>query len=222
MTATAPRLAALEQQIRKQAREALEADIRTRFETVIALAPDDSARDTLQTLLEETVKARTEQAEDEALEAFLRRSTPTMDVARFFNPRMVKLGSDGNETSAHHCAVLLPDFGVTFDSRKPPRADNWQHAKELASQISLFGADDWQLAPLRYAQLIIDRTRCAPALNTDLFPNHPTDDWYWTATEHATASESAWVVLLHHGGVYSNVRYDSGYVLGCRLAPASQ
>ena len=222
MTATAPRLAALEQQIRKQAREALEADIRARFETVIALAPDDRGRDARRVGQEGTARGRTEQSENEALEAFLRRSTPTMDADRFFNPRMVKLGADGNETSANHCAVLLPDFGVTFDTRKPPLADNWQHAKELASQISLFGADDWQLAPLRYAQLIIDRTRYAPALNTDFFPNHPTDDWYWTATEHATEAELAWFVSLHYGSVSDFSRNYCGYVLGCRLAPASQ
>jgi RNA-directed DNA polymerase len=36
------------------------------------------------------------------------------------------------------------------------------------------------------------------------------------------ASENAWYVNLHNGNVNNNNRNNSGYVLGCRLAPASE
>lgn len=48
---------------------------------------------------------------------------------------------------------------------------------------------------------LIDDTRRSPAINTAVFPDTKTDDWYWTGTPLAGSSDDAWVVYFNYGYV---------------------
>ena len=91
----------------------------------------------------------------------------------------------------------------------------------LAANCTLAGGG-WLAASADELNQLVDRTRFAPALPDDPALKGVKPDWHWTRDAHAKWSEDAWSVSLRDGYVYLNYRDYSGYVLGCRLAPASQ
>ncbi|MFL4600194.1 DUF1566 domain-containing protein, partial [Stenotrophomonas maltophilia] len=66
-------------------------------------------------------------------------------------------------------------------------------------------------------QLLIDRSRYSPAINTDFFKDIQ-NDWYWSKTPAAWSSASAWLVYFDYGGVYGGRRYLNGFALAVRRA----
>ncbi|MFL4599916.1 DUF1566 domain-containing protein, partial [Stenotrophomonas maltophilia] len=66
-------------------------------------------------------------------------------------------------------------------------------------------------------QLLIDRSRYSPAINTDFFKDIQ-NDWYWSKTPAAWSSASAWYVYFSSGAVYNNRRHDLGFALAVRRA----
>ena len=143
-------------------------------------------------------------------------------------PRMIKLHASGAPlyddmgTQRDHAMVLLPDYGLIFDARPPRHANNWAEAERFASETDLPG-DGWRLPSVKEMSLLIERSRHSPAINTNYFPNTPTNDWYWTGTAYASSPAGyAWVVAFHDGYVASYDRGSSGFVRACRRVPPGQ
>jgi hypothetical protein len=134
-------------------------------------------------------------------------------------PRMVKVGDDMRRTDSGHTSVLLPEYGLLFDARPPGMADSHAAAERIAGELG----DGWALPELSELLLIVDRSRKAPAINTEYFPHTPTNDWYWTATPHASSpSDLAWGVAFYYGGVSYNHRHCSGFVRAVKRLSAEQ
>ncbi len=144
---------------------------------------------------------------------------PDLEAApRCWPPRMEKvLGSDGQ-----HLATLLPDYGLMFDATGPRQATSHANARTLASELQLLGFKDWRLPESHELALLIRHDKYKPAIDTEFFPITPTDDWYWSNTEHASGSSYAWGVGFDNGLVDIGHRGNGGFVRAVRRVPASQ
>ncbi|WP_027489357.1 hypothetical protein [Rhodanobacter sp. OR92] len=142
----------------------------------------------------------------------------------------LKVLADGTEVPAtdprtDHVAILFPDTGWMVARDALTNADGEAHANADAvdadaRQLHLLGFNDWFNAPLDEVWLrhVLKHDRYAPAVDTNLFPDLPTDDWYWTGTAAPWSSGSAFSVLLLGGGVGFLRRDSSGFGLACRRA----
>ena len=132
-----------------------------------------------------------------------------------------KIGADRNQLpddSIDHVAVFLPDYGLTFTATNIVDSDV-PHAKCEASAkaLNLLGHTDWDLPTIEEYQLLIDRSRYSPAINTDFFRDIQ-NDWYWSKTPAAWSSASAWLVAFYYGSVVSGPRSYLGFALAVRRA----
>ncbi|HHA2475914.1 TPA: DUF1566 domain-containing protein [Stenotrophomonas maltophilia] len=132
-----------------------------------------------------------------------------------------KIAADGSElpdNATDHVAVLLPDYGLIFTATNIVDSDV-PHAKceAAAKALDLLGHTDWDLPTIEEYQLLIDRTRYNPAINTDFFKGIESD-WYWSKTPAAWSSASAWSVDFGLGGVYGDHRGYGGFALAVRRA----
>lgn len=142
----------------------------------------------------------------------------------------LKILADGTEIPAtdprtDHVAVLFRDSGwmVACDALTDREGEAHATADDVdadARQLQLLGFNDWINAPLDEVWLrhVLKHDRYAPAVDTNLFPDLPTDDWYWTSTPAPWSSESAFLVFLRSGNVGDGPRYGSGFGLACRRA----
>ena len=132
-----------------------------------------------------------------------------------------KIAADGSElpdTATDHVAVLLPDYGLTFTATNIVDSDVPHAECEAAAKaLDLLGHTDWDLPTIEEYQLLIDRTRYSPAINTDFFKDIQ-NDWYWSKTPAAWSSASAWYVSFGDGLVGLNRRYGYGFALAVRRA----
>ena len=137
------------------------------------------------------------------------------------NPKFIKISADGDrlpDDAATWAAVLLPDHDITFSATSVVDTDVSQDECEAACKaLTLAGHSDWDLPTIEELQLIIDRSRYSPAINTDFFQNIQ-NDWYWTKTPAAWSSASAWSVYFYYGGVYGGLRDLNGFALAVRRA----
>jgi uncharacterized protein DUF1566 len=133
----------------------------------------------------------------------------------------VKISAAGEAMPADandHVAVLLPQFGLMFTAKPVSEDDATQDdlVKACAS-LTLAGFSDWRLPEIDELQLIIDRTRRAPAFDPAFFHAIP-NDWIWSSTAVAGSPSSAWYVSASSGYVGSNRRYGAGFALAVRAA----
>ncbi len=132
-----------------------------------------------------------------------------------------KIAADGSElpdSATDHVAVLLPDYGLTFTATSIVDSDV-PHAKceAAAKALDRLGHTDWDLPTIEELQLLIDRSRYSPAINTDFFKDIESD-WYWSKTPAAWSSASACSVYFSYGLVNSLPRHASGFALAVRRA----
>jgi len=132
-----------------------------------------------------------------------------------------KIGADRNQLpddATDHVAVFLPDYGLTFTATNIVDSDVPHAECEAAAKaLDLLGHTDWDLPTIEELQLLIDRSRYSPAINTDFFKGIQ-NYWYWSKTPAAWSSASAWFVSFRYGGVNDDRRDDSGFALAVRRA----
>ena len=135
-------------------------------------------------------------------------------------PTFIKIGADGarlpnDETD--WVAVELPDHGLTFSRTSVTDSDVPQEQCEAACKaLTLAGFSDWDLPTIEELQLLVDRSRYSPAIDTDFFVDIE-NDWYWSKTPAAWSSASAWGVYFGYGNVVSHHRrYGLGFALAVR------
>ncbi|MHB1057278.1 MAG: Lcl C-terminal domain-containing protein [Rhodanobacter sp.] len=142
----------------------------------------------------------------------------------------LKVLADGTEVPAtdprtDHVAVLFPDTGwmvarKALTDSDGEALDNADAVDAAAKSLQLLGHQDWITAPLDEVWLrhVLKHDRYDPAVDTNLFPDLPLDDWYWTGTAAPWSSGSAFFVDLLNGYVLYNHRNFSGFGLACRRA----
>jgi len=87
----------------------------------------------------------------------------------------------------------------------------YEEAIEACKELNIGGCKDWRLPTREELLTIVDLTKHSPAIDP-IFVNTKTDDWYWTSTPCAWASNRAWVVNFDDGGVDYDDKGDDGYV----------
>lgn len=91
----------------------------------------------------------------------------------------------------------------------------WQQALEAAQAAG----GGWLLPNKRELHSLVERGCYKPAINLTLFPNTPTDDWYWSSSSFAGLGEYAWMVYFGNGDDHRDVKY---YDHSVRLVRARQ
>ena len=134
-------------------------------------------------------------------------------------PTMIKLAADGQELPAdatEWVAVKLPEHGLIFTATQINEEETDQESLQAqAAALDLLGATDWDLPTIDELQLLVDRERYDPAIDTVFFRDIQSD-WYWSKTPAAWSSASAWIVDFSFGDVYGGHRYSDGFALAVR------
>ena len=134
---------------------------------------------------------------------------------------LIKIGAEGQplpNDATEWVAVEVAGLGLQFTATQINEEEESQEDLQVrASALNLLGKTDWDLATIEELQLLIDRTRHQPAINTDFFTNIQSD-WYWSKTPAAWSSSAAWLVDFYSGYVYDVLRYDLGFALAVRRA----
>ena len=134
-------------------------------------------------------------------------------------PTMIKIGADGARLpndATEWVAVELPEHGLMFSRTSIVDSDIPQEECEAACKaLSLAGHADWDLPTIDELQLVVDRSRYSPAIDTDFFVDIE-NDWYWSKTAAAWSSASAWFVDFYLGGVDGSHRISDGFALAVR------
>ena len=132
---------------------------------------------------------------------------------------MIKLAADGQELPAdatEWVAVKLPEHGLIFTATQINEEETDQESLQAqAAALDLLGATDWDLPTIDELQLLVDRERYDPAIDTAFFRDIQSD-WYWSKTPAAWSSASAWDVGFYDGYVYDLRRYYDGFALAVR------
>ncbi len=136
-------------------------------------------------------------------------------------PKYIKIGADGQQLPADAkdwVAVHLPAHGLTFTATSVVDTDvPQQKCLEACKSLTLAGHSDWDLPTIDELQLLIDRSRYEPAIDTAFFQDIQ-NDWYWTSTAAAWSASSAWFVGFYYGGVSYYRRSYDGFALAVRRA----
>ncbi|MEJ2790125.1 MULTISPECIES: DUF1566 domain-containing protein [unclassified Pseudoxanthomonas] len=134
-------------------------------------------------------------------------------------PTLIKLAADGQELPADATdwvAVKLPEQGLIFTATQINEEETDQESLQAqAVALDLLGATDWDLPTIDELQLLIDRDRYDPAIDTAFFRDIQSD-WYWSKTPAAWSSASAWGVDFVSGDVGGLHRSNSGFALAVR------
>jgi hypothetical protein len=134
---------------------------------------------------------------------------------------LIKIGADGQplpNDATEWAAVEVAGLGLQFTATQINEEEESQEELQArASALDLLGKTDWDLPTIEELQLLIDRTRYQPAINTDFFTNIQSD-WYWSKTPAAWSSSAAWLVSFGGGYVCYGLRNGDGFALAVRRA----
>ena len=135
-------------------------------------------------------------------------------------PTFIKISAEGARLpndATEWVAVELPDHGLMFSRTSIVDTDVPQEQCEAACKaLTLAGFSDWDLPAIEELQLLVDRTRHSPAIDTAFFVDIE-NDWYWSKTPAAWSSSDAWGVHFSLGGVYFSLLRDYyGFALAVR------
>ena len=119
------------------------------------------------------------------------------------NPRFAIYGSGTSEDITDDI-VLDKETGLVWERSPDEERRNWIWAIIHCYSRNLGNRKGWRLPTIEELSSLIDPNRSNPALPD----GHPfvnlQDDWYWSATTHATYTNYAWHLYFGHGGIGSN------------------
>ena len=131
----------------------------------------------------------------------------------------IKIGADGQPLAADstelHAAVLLPDHGIMFTATNVATDVPQAECEAACKASAVAGFSDWELPTIDQLQLLIDRTRHEPAIDTDYFRDIA-NDWYWSTTPTSWSASVAWSVDFYNGVVGYSHRNGYGFALAVR------
>jgi hypothetical protein len=133
-------------------------------------------------------------------------------------PRYIKIGEDGallSQDAAEWAAVLDTKMNLMWDVKARPVA-NFREAQTLPGTLKVAGFGDWRTPTVEELFLLADRSRARPPIDTDFFPDTPSD-WFWSSTLWASSpSDCAWAVNFLDGDSLWSSRGFVGFVRAVR------
>jgi hypothetical protein len=137
------------------------------------------------------------------------------------NDRFIKIAKHGTPLPADASewqAVLDTRTSLMWAVEISKRL-TFKKAQASVGKLAIGGFEDWRLPTVEELFLLADRTRKDPAIDTDFFPDTPSD-WFWTSTVYAgSPADYAWFVNFSSGSSY----WDSqGYEYCVRAVRAGQ
>lgn len=90
----------------------------------------------------------------------------------------------------------------------------WAEALDVAvtaNAASYKGHDDWRLPNRTELESLVDLSTSDPAIDTDAFPNTPSN-WHWTSTTYALVPADAWLVSFNTGLTRADSKADTNLV----------
>jgi hypothetical protein len=98
--------------------------------------------------------------------------------------------------------VLDRVTGLEWQRDVPAEMLDWQGARAACACLSLGGHRDWRLPSRIELVSIVDYTRHDPAIDSQIFPDTPTD-WFWSASPVAASDPpAAWYVAFFDGDTH--------------------
>ena len=133
-------------------------------------------------------------------------------------PRFIKIGEDGAllaPDATEWAAVLDTKTNLMWDA-KARAVEGFQAAQTVPGTLNVAGFTDWRMPTVEELFCLADRTRLRPAIDTDFFPDTPSD-WFWSSTVDADApSDCAWFVSFYGGFSGWLSRDGEGFVRAVR------
>lgn len=132
----------------------------------------------------------------------------------------IKISATGEQLpreAAEWDAVLDTRTNLIW-SVKTKKVSNWKNADAAAKAITVAGVDG-RLPTVEELFLLADRTKFRPAIDTEFFPDCPSD-WFWSSTVNAEApSVYAWGAFFDNGGsVFGDHNFNGGFVRAVRVS----
>lgn len=93
-----------------------------------------------------------------------------------------------------------------------PSSDKYLTYKQAQAYCNKLGG---RLPEVEELASLVDRTKYDPCIDKDLFPDTKSS-YYWTGTQHARWSDSAWCVFCSNGYVDYSFKDSGSYVRPCR------
>jgi uncharacterized repeat protein (TIGR01451 family) len=92
-------------------------------------------------------------------------------------------------------------IGQTWDGTTCSGSASSMTWDDATKQIStLASQSDWRLPTENELKTIVEYNAYKPAINSSIFPNTPTNVWFWSASVNAANPGYAWVVNFNYGG----------------------
>jgi hypothetical protein len=130
-----------------------------------------------------------------------------------------KIGADGSvlpRDAEEWEAVLDQRTGLMW-SVKVSKVTNWKRAAAAAKKVKAAGFNDYRLPTVEELFLLADRTRGDPAIDTEFFPDTPSD-WFWSSTPYASPPGGyAWFVGFSFGYSLWDNHSSLGFVRAVRV-----
>lgn len=136
-------------------------------------------------------------------------------------PRFTKIGADGSVLPAAATeweAVLDNTTGLMW-AVEAVKVKNGREAtvRAAVAKCRAAGFGDWQAPTVEQLFLLADRTRVSPAIDTEFFPDCPSD-WFWSITPDCESPQvCAWFVDFGDGYSFRYDRNDNGFVRAVRV-----
>ena len=114
--------------------------------------------------------------------------------------RFLKVGEDGSLLSpdaSEWVAVLDTKSNLMWTVEVLPQ-QTFAAAADSVAQLRTAGFADWRVPAVEELLCLADRTRRMPAIDTDYFPNTPSD-LFWSSTGALSPSHFAWFVDFDYG-----------------------
>lgn len=136
-------------------------------------------------------------------------------------PHFTKIAADGAvlpREATEWSAVLDNRTGLMW-SAEATKVSNGREAtlSKAVAKCNAAGHSDWRLPTVEELFLLADRTRVEPAIDTEFFPDCPSD-WFWTSTPDCESPAGcAWGVDFNDGYSDRNSRAILGFVRAVRV-----
>lgn len=100
--------------------------------------------------------------------------------------------------------------GLIWQKGKSSSKMKWSDTKGYCQNLSLDGYKDWRVPTYRELYYLADRTKYAPAIDSNYFDE--SSEWYWSSTVYKNNSSRAWIVLFRNGNDFYYGKSDREYV----------
>ena len=124
-----------------------------------------------------------------------------------FSLSSASLSRDGKIVSDSATGLQWQDDAIVASTQR-----NWTDAIAYCENtLALGGHDDWRLPNKKELLSIADRSRYHPALDTSVFQNFSSSN-YWSSTTNARDTNYAWIVDFYYGDSYNYGKTRDDYV----------